>query len=170
MATLRRTQSLTLSPRGDPAGVDVCAAPPRLLRCLIVSPTSERRRLIRAAAESQAWDAIVCRDAGEFLRTAFKRLVPLMVVDLPRKSSRHYRELCDAAERARQPGTLLVVAGADEEHAGEIWARQLGVWSYLSQANTQRGFELIFSEARRALARSAAAEPAAAACVEEDGC
>src|SRR5262245_25862780 len=82
MATMRRTQSLAPSPREDAAAVSARAAPPRLLRCLVVSPCAERRRLIRAAAESQAWDAILCRDAGEFLRAAFKRLVPLIVVDL----------------------------------------------------------------------------------------
>jgi DNA-binding response OmpR family regulator len=170
MATLRRTQSLVLSPQDDPAAGGARRAPPHLLRCLVVSPNAERRRLIRAAAESQAWDAILCRDAGEFLRAAFKRLVPLVVVDLPSRDSKHYWELREATDRARQAASsLLVVAGADGENTDEIWARKLGVWGYLSEANSQRGFELIFSEARRALARSETVESAALACVEEDG-
>jgi hypothetical protein len=170
MATLRRTQSLAPSPRSDVAAVNALAAPPQLLRCLVVSPCAERRRLIRAAAESQAWDAILCRDAGEFLRAAFKRLVPLMVVDLPPRDSKHYGELREATDRARQAtNSLLVIAGADGESTDEIWARKLGVWGYLSEANSQRGFELIFSEARRAVERSETVESAALVCVEEDG-
>jgi len=170
MATLRRTQSLVLSPCDESTAVDARGARPKLLRCLVVSPCAERRRLIRAAAESQAWDAILCRDAGEFLRAAFKRLVPLMVVDLPPQDSKHYWELREATDRARQvANSLLVIAGADGESTDEIWARKLGVWGYLSEANSQRGFELIFSEARRAVERSDAVESAAVPCVEEDG-
>jgi hypothetical protein len=129
-------------------------APPRLLRCLVVSASATRRKLIRAAAESEAWDAIVCRDAGEFLRNAFKRCVPLMIVDLPGEESADYWALRDAASTARQINAALVaVAGHGIREGEELWARQLGAWTYLSEAHTQRGFELVFSEARSAVAR-----------------
>jgi hypothetical protein len=96
--------------------------------------------------------------------------VPLVVVDLPPRDAPHYWELREATDRARQAAnSLLVVAGASGESTDEIWARKLGAWGYLSEANSQRGFELIFSEARRAVERSRAVETAALACVEEDG-
>jgi hypothetical protein len=112
--------------------------------------------LIRAAAEAQAWDAIVCRDAGEFLRVAFKRSVPLIVVDLPRDCSNEYWELRAATDRAKQISqSLLVVAGLGAEPSEEVWARSLGAWAYLSDARSQRGFELFFTDARTALDRRA---------------
>jgi DNA-binding response OmpR family regulator len=141
---------------GEAARVATLAAPPHVLRCLVVSSLAERRRLIRTAAEAQAWDAITCRDAGEFLRVAFKRSVPLIIVDLPRVGGADYRELREAADRARQcsPSLLLVAgSGGDGE---EIWARSLGAWSYLSEAVGQRSFELALSEARLAVERTAA--------------
>jgi len=154
MATLNRTLDPQLAPRVETTNAGGRSAPPHLLRCLIVSGSAIRRRLIRAAAEQQAWDAIVCRDAGEFLRTAFKRSVPLMIVDLPKFESPDYWALREATDRAKQiSSALVVVAGTSANNGEELWARQLGAWSYLSEAHTQRGFEFIFSEARTALAR-----------------
>jgi hypothetical protein len=120
-----------------------------------------RRRLIRAAAECQAWEALVCRDAGEFLRAAFKRSVPLIVVDLPAVESRDYWDLREATERAKSVSqALIVISGAGAADGEELWLRRLGAWSYLSEANSQRGFEFLFSEARTALARSEQARSA----------
>jgi hypothetical protein len=132
------------------------AAPPHLLRCLVVSLSAERRRLIRAAAEAQAWDAIVCRDAGEFLRVAFKRSVPLIAVDLPGEGSAEYWELRMATQRVKQVSqSLLLVAGAGADAGEEVWARTLGAWAFLNDARGQRGFEFVLSEARTALERQA---------------
>jgi hypothetical protein len=156
MATVKRTPSAVLAPRGEAAVVGGRAAPPHLLRCVVVSFSAERRRLIRAAAEAQTWDAIVCRDAGEFLRVAFKRSVPLMVIDLPSEESTEYWDLRHAADRAKQiTQSLVVVAGSGAEASEEIWARSLGAWAYLSEAHSQRGFEFVLSEAREAIERHA---------------
>ncbi len=96
----------------------------------------------------------MCRDAGEFLRAAFKRSVPLVIVDLPAEESPDYWAVRDATTRVKQLSTaLLVVAGFGAAGGEELWARQLGAWSYLSEAHAQRGFEVILSEARTALAR-----------------
>jgi hypothetical protein len=127
-----------------------------VLRCLVVSTSADRRRLIRAAAEAQAWDAIICRDAGEFLREAFKRSVPLVLIDLPAQESADYWELREATDRAKQvTQSLLLVAGSGAEAGEELWARSLGAWAYLSDASVQRGFEFVLSEARDAIARNA---------------
>jgi hypothetical protein len=157
MATLNRTPSAELAPQGESAVVGARAAPPHLLRCLVVSTSADRRRLIREAAETQAWDAIVCRDAGEFLRVAFKRSVPLVLVDLPRQTTAEYWELREAATRAKQvTQSLVLVAGSGADSGEELWARSLGAWAYLSDAHVQRGFEFVLSEAREAIARNVA--------------
>ena len=154
MAVVNRTLNPVPAPRVDSTAVKDRVAPPRLLRCLIVSGSAARRKLIRVSAEQRAWEAIVCRDAGEFLRAVFKRSVPLVVVDLPGEESTDYWALRDAADRAKQVTTSLVaVAGFGASEGEELWARKLGAWSYLSEANSQRGFEFVFDEARTALAR-----------------
>lgn len=155
MATVNRTSSALAAPLGEAARFSALAAPPHVLRCLVVSLSAERRRLIRAAAEAQAWDAIVCRDAGEFLRVVFKRSVPLILVDLPEGRVAGYRELRDAVDTARRcTQSLLAVAGS-EGASEEIWARSLGAWSYLSEAVGQRGFETALNDARVAIERTA---------------
>jgi hypothetical protein len=155
MATLNRTLSPELGPKGESAVVGARAAPPHLLRCLVVSASADRRRLIREAAEAQAWDAIVCRDAGEFLRVAFKRCVPLVLVDLPGQATPEYWNLREAATRAKQvTQSLLLIAGSGADDGEEMWARCLGAWAYLSDAHVQRGFEFVLSEAREAIARN----------------
>ncbi len=159
MATVNRTRtpSAALAVRGESAVVGARAAPPHLLRCLVVSPSAERRRLIRAAAEAQAWDAIICRDAGEFLRAAFKRCVPLVLVDLPGERSGEYWELREVTDRVKQiTQSLVLVAGSGAEAGEELWARSLGAWAYLSDTHGQRGFEFVLTEAREAIARNAA--------------
>lgn len=167
MAAVRTSLSPVLAPRDNAAATEARGAPPRLLRCLVVSPCAERRRLIRAAAESQAWDAIVCRDAGEFLRAVFKRSVPLMIVDLPAEGSTHYWDLREATDRARQTNKALLVVAGHGGAAEEIWARGLGVWGYLSEAASQRGLEFVFNDARRAVARSEPVESPGYALVQE---
>ena len=154
MATVNRTSSALAAPMGEAARFSTLAAPPHVLRCLVVSLSAERRRLIRAAAEAQAWDAIVCRDAGEFLRVVFKRSVPLILVDLPEVHFAGYRELRDAAEAARQCSQSLLVVSGSEGASEEIWARGLGAWSYLSEAVSQRGFEAALGDARVAIERT----------------
>ena len=160
-----------LAPGGEEKQIVQRAAPPHLLRCLVVSLSAERRRLIRSAAETQAWDAIICRDAGEFLRAAFERSVPLMIVDLPREGSADYRELRDATEHARQMSkSLLLVSGYAGNGVEEVWARGLGAWGYLNEANSQRSYEFMLSEARLAIARMAPRpDPTFYAKVKDDG-
>lgn len=156
MATVNRTPTALVAPHSEAARAGARAAPPHLLRCLVVSLSAERRRLIRVAAEAQAWDAILCKDAGEFLRVAFKRSVPLLIVDLPEENTPEYWELRQAAHHAHQAGqSLLFVSGTMVEPGEEMWARGLGAWAYVNDLCGQRGFEFVLSEARIAVARRA---------------
>lgn len=133
-------------------------APPGLLRCLVVSWSECRISLLRAAAEAEAWEAIACSNPRQFLRNVFQESVPLTLIDLPPASSKVYSEFRVAAVRAKDRGeSLLVVSVAEGCATDELWARELGVWSYLPELTGQEGWELVFSDARQAIARQATA-------------
>ena len=154
MATLKSTEVPAVATR-------VLRASPRrqrtnagLLQCLVVSPTDERRQMIRSAAEAQSWDAIVCSDAGEFMRCVFRHRVPLIVVDLQCAESGNYEELRRAAEDANgRCDGLLLISGGGQAVDEEVWARSLGAWSYLPHADNTCGFEHVLKEAQEAIAR-----------------
>lgn len=114
--------------------------------------------MLRLAAENEAWQAIVCCDAGQFMRNVFQLKAPLTIVDLPRPQDAGYEELREATERSREvSNSLLVVSVAQGNSADELWARQLGVWTHLPEATDPRGLEMVFCEARKAVARQATA-------------
>jgi len=143
-------------PKGDKQVLQRAMAPPGLLRCLVVSWSDQRAELFRAAAESEAWQAIVCRDVGQFTRNLFRLKIPLTIVDLPRSDTAGYGELRDATARSRDVSkSLLVVSVAQATAADELWARQLGVWAHLPEASDPSGLEMVFREARKAIARQA---------------
>jgi len=143
-------------PQGKKLVPQHALAPPGLLRCLVVSWSDQRAELFRSAAESEAWQAIVCRDVGQFVRSFFRLKVPLTIVDLPCPDASGYAELREAAARSRDVSkSLLVVSVAQASAADELWARQLGVWAHLPEASDPSGLEMVFREARQALARQA---------------
>ena len=131
---------------------------PGLLHCLIVSWSQERLELLSRASEKQAWEAMVAKDLSEFLRFLFQWKVPLTIVDLPLPDDATYEQLREAA--ARVPGvndSLLVICGAEPNENEELWARQLGAWTYLPEAHQMSGLELVFGEARKAVAQKSTA-------------
>jgi len=143
-------------PKGDKQVPQRAMAPPGLLRCLVVSWSDQRAELFRSAAENEAWQAIVCRDVGQFVRNFFRLKVPLTIVDLPRSDAAGYTELREATARSREVSkSLLVVSVPQATAADELWARQLGVWAHLPEASDPSGLEMVFREARQALARQA---------------
>jgi hypothetical protein len=137
---------------------------PDLLRCLVLTWSEGRADLLRSAARNESWQATVNIDAREFLRNVFLLRVPLTFVDLPDVQQREYSVWQTAAERAKDlSDSLVVVCGFGGDAAEEIWARQLGAWAYLPGDNGLAGLELIFGDARKAVANKALV------CVELDG-
>ncbi|MCA9232476.1 MAG: hypothetical protein KDA57_17640 [Planctomycetales bacterium] len=142
------------APQGEKQMPQKVLAPPGLFRCLVVSWSAQRLELFRVAAESEAWQAIVCRDVGQFMRSLFQTSVPLTIVDLPRPEVSGYEEIREAAARSREvSSSLLVVSVAESNTTDELWARQLGVWSHLPESSDPAGLEMVFREARKALIR-----------------
>jgi hypothetical protein len=131
---------------------------PDLLRCLVLTWSEGRAELLRSAASNECWQSTVNVDVREFLRNVFLLRVPLTFVDLPDEKYRNYLSLREAAERAKDlSDSLIVVCGMDhgppaDRAAEELWARQLGAWAYLPGDNGLAGLELIFGDARKAVA------------------
>lgn len=137
---------------------------PDLLRCLVLTWSESRAELLRSAARNESWQATVNIDVHEFLRNVFLLRVPLTFVDLPEVEQRGYGVCQSAAERAKDlSDSLVVVCGCGGDPTEELWARQLGAWAYLPSDNGLAGLELIFGDARKAVANKALV------CVELDG-
>lgn len=133
-------------------------APPGLLRCLILSWSDQRAQRLQKAAEREAWEVIACSGVGKFLQHVFRQKVPLTLVDLPEVNRDSYEQLRDATSKVREVSdSLLIICGAEENESEELWARQLGVWAYVSDAARPAEFDWVFVEARKALAQKATA-------------
>lgn len=137
-------------------------APPRtlvlpdLLRCLVLTWSEGRAELLRSAASNESWQATVNIDVREFLRNLYVLRVPLTFVDLPDVDAKSYSLLKEAAQRTSELGnSLVVICGLGGNPAEEIWARQLGAWAYLPGDNGLAGLELVFGDARKAVANQA---------------
>jgi len=133
-------------------------APPGLLRCLIFSWSDLRAKRLQSAAEREAWEAIVCSKAGKFLKHVFQQQVPLTLVDLPQVDLSVYAEMRSATVKVCEASdSLLIICGSEASAEEELWARQLGVWSYLPEVERPTEIDWVFVEARKALAQQAAA-------------
>ncbi|MGI9427166.1 MAG: hypothetical protein ACR2NM_00800 [Bythopirellula sp.] len=133
---------------------------PSMLNCLVLSWSEQRAQLLQSVAVDEAWQAKVCGDVQEFLRSVFQLDVPLTVVDLPRKGTASYAELREIATQTHGVNrSLLVVCGASTggDPDEEQWARELGAWAYLPGATDASGLRLVFAEARKALAKQSTA-------------
>ncbi len=134
---------------------------PDLLRCLVLTWSEVRADLLRSAANNESWQATVNVDVREFLRNMFLLRVPLTFVDLPDAQKQDYAAWLEAAQRATEMSdSLLVVCGGGgrslrNSATEEIWVRQLGAWAYLPGDNGLAGLELVFGDARKAVANKA---------------
>jgi hypothetical protein len=142
---------------------------PDLLRCLVLTWSDGRADLLRSAATNESWQATVNIDVSEFLRNVFLLRVPFTFVDMPDCQEQLYSAWQEAAERvAGMSDSLVVICGLygrspAQRSSEELWARQLGAWAYLPGDSGLAGLELIFGDARKAVANKALV------CVELDG-
>lgn len=142
---------------GQRAQMDTLALP-GLLQCVVLSYGEQRGQFLRTASADESWQAQVCEDVQEFLRSVFQLNVPLTVIDLPPRGAASYAELREIATQISDINrSLLLVCGAENDQEEEIWARQLGAWAYLPGTTDANGLRRVFAEARKALARQASA-------------
>lgn len=131
---------------------------PDLLSCLVLSWSEQRSQLLQSVARDETWQAKVCGDVQEFLRSVFQSDVPLTIVDLPPRGSATYESLREmATQTCGLNRSLMVVCGSEGDPEEERWARQLGVWAYLPGASELGGLRMVFAEARKALAKKSSA-------------
>ena len=160
MAIVVETPRAANAPQCATGGLRSTGCVTHSVRCLVVSESLERRKTIAAATASQAWEALICCDAGEFLRAVRTQRAPLMIVDLPQCESDAYGKFIGATEEARRhTNALMAVCGYGRHPGEEIWARSLGAWTYMSGLDGRQGFETLLEEARLALVRSGAICP-----------
>jgi len=138
-----QTQSESFTPR-------VKRTQQTLLHCLIVAESAERREFLAQQATEAGWRVTVCADAHAASAAAKRWRHALVMVDLdgPEPSSasslRSFTE--SLAGDARQ---LLIVCGSESNPLEEIWARQLGVWLYLSGIDPTCDLTSLCQEAKR---------------------
>lgn len=131
---------------------------PDLLGCLVLSWSEQRAQLLQSVALDETWQAKVCGDVQEFLRSIFQLDVPLTIVDLPKRECASYESLREmVTQTCGVNRSLMVVCGAESDSEEEQWAREMGVWAYLPGANSLSGLRLVFAEARKAVAKTSTA-------------
>ena len=128
-----------------------------LLHCLIVSSDAERREFFTGAAEAAGWQVTAQAEASEASAVAHRVRHSLAIVDLEGAEAGNCGGLRSLAEQlSTDAQRLLMVCGTEENPREEIWARQLGVWLYLSGVDTTCDIESLCSEAKQVADKLAA--------------
>jgi DNA-binding response OmpR family regulator len=100
---------------------------------LVVAENAERRAFLAESAREAGWEITACRDASAASVAANRFHQSLAIVDLadlePGAAS-GFRTLTEQLTSGSSP--LVMICGAEGNALEEIWARQLGVWLYLS--------------------------------------
>jgi CheY-like chemotaxis protein len=120
------TQSELFGSRGSSTSVV-------LLHCLVLAEDAERRTFLAEAAEAAGWEVTLATDAQAASSAANRFRQSLMIVDLDRlepDTASRFRNFTERVGDCHRP--LLMVCGTEGNALEEIWARQLGVWLYLS--------------------------------------
>jgi len=121
-----------------------------LLHCCVVSQNAERREFLAKAAKAAGWQVTAYADPSTASNAAHRFRHALSIVDLdglePGTAS-GFRTLAEQLSSDSQ--RLLMVCGTDGNALEEIWARQLGVWLYLSGVDLSCDITSICSEAKQ---------------------
>jgi hypothetical protein len=141
----------------DRSATIVRAAPPTVMRCLLVSECRRHLQYITQTADREGWLAVSHHLVAEAIREAVRTRFHLAFVDLQSvagaASEAAYEQL--AADLARGHVPLIVISGSEGDPLTEIKARQLGVWLYLPGFDEETRLEIVFREARAATEKMA---------------
>ena len=119
------------------------------LHCLVVAEDADRRAFLAAAAREAGWEVTAHADAYAAGITAHRIRHALAIVDLDGLAtdrSEEVRTLTESLCSSSQP--LVMVCGTEGNPIEEIWARQLGVWLYLSGVDTSCDITSLCSDAK----------------------
>jgi len=104
--------------------------------CLIVSAIHEHQITFCQAANARGWETFVTSDPHEALKFMCRNSIKLALIDF-QNIAQDYDSFRGLAEYIKWVGgVLLIINGpvhdSDSlESSVELWARQLGTWSYL---------------------------------------
>jgi hypothetical protein len=136
----------------DRSATIVRAAPPTVMRCLLVSECRRHLQYITQTADREGWLAVSHHLVAEAIREAVRTRFHLAFVDLQSvagaDSETDYEQLATDLARGHVP--LIVISGTEGDPLAEIKARQLGVWLYLPGFDEETRLEIVFREARAA--------------------
>jgi len=137
------TQNEVYLPRKKPTSTAV-------MHCLVVAEQAERREFFAEAARAAGWEVIACDDANSANHAAHRYRHALAIVDLDGLESNAVSRFRDLAEQlSLSANSLLMVCGTDGNTVEEIWARQLGVWLYLSGVDSTCDIASLCGDARQ---------------------
>jgi hypothetical protein len=134
-----------------------------LLHCLIVSEDAERREFLAESARVAGWEVTVCAEASAASLAANRIRHSLVIVDLAdleKSTATNFRTLAEQLTSGASP--LVMICGAEGNALEEIWARQLGVWLYLSGVDSTCDVTSLCSDAKQVV-QKLSREPAYAA-------
>lgn len=135
ITTLQSPKSSALAARSEPAQ----ARSAQLGRwpCLIVSATPEHQDMFCQAALSRGWETCATSDPHEALKFMCRNSIKLALIDFQEVSETNSESYRNLAEYIKWVGGVLLVVNGPvndsqfEDSSMELWARQLGAWSYL---------------------------------------
>jgi hypothetical protein len=149
-STLLSPKSTDTTARFEPSEVQAA----RLGRwpCLIVSASSAHRDTFCQAAIARGWETYVTADPHEALKYMCRNSIKLALVDFQdvTEGFENYRSLAEYIKWLG--GVLLVINGPVQDSQAqdtsvELWARQLGTWSYLPGIIPQSDLSDLYEQA-----------------------
>jgi hypothetical protein len=125
--------------------------------CLIVSASAEHQNQFCQAAISRGWETYATSDPHEALKFMCRNSIKLAVIDFQDvatlSASAELENFRSLAEYIRWVGgVLLVINGPEHDSPAqdaslELWARQLGSWSYLPGILPQSDLSDLYEQA-----------------------
>ncbi|MDX1964112.1 MAG: hypothetical protein SFX18_13240 [Pirellulales bacterium] len=121
--------------------------------CLVMSHDERLSTEFAAGAKRAGWQPWITRDAVGALKILCRNPVRMAFLHLPGEDS--------AASGVRQlvehmtwiGGVLLIVGASQSDPQIELWARQAGVWTYLSEVDLQANYTELCEQALQIAAR-----------------
>ncbi len=116
--------------------------------CLLLSFYKQRMQAMSEAATKSGWRPLKANSVGEALRLQERWQTQLAIIDLgtmPEKQKETFRKF--AVKYTAETNSLLIVCEEESSPAGELWARKIGSWLYLPDADLKEGLNDLYKEA-----------------------
>lgn len=116
--------------------------------CLLLSFYKERMQCMSESATETGWRPLEASSVGEALRLQERWQTQLAIIDLgkmPEMQKETFRKF--AVKYTAETNSLLIVCEEEASPASELWARKIGTWLYLPDADLKEGLCDLYKEA-----------------------